>query len=196
MTFEEQVFYALMQNIYTFSICKIVSIDTANSTATVKPVTGGSNITDVPIFALGSSSGGFLKIKMSSGDIVPVLHCKDDISNFLANENQGVSNNLSKFAKTNAVILPFKVNFLEGGFALPEVDFEFDGEVKFNGEVKFGDEVTFEGDVISQGDITSSGTVTGETQVSAGPIVTRVNLTTHQHPTAATGPPSAPIPGT
>ena len=181
MTFEEKLFYSFMQNIYTFSICEIVSIDNGNSVAVVKPVTGGSNITDVPIFALGSSTA-FLKIKLSSGDVVPVLHSKDDISDFLANKNQGNPDRLSKFSKTNAVILPFKVNFLEGGFSIPETDFEFTGNTKFVGNV----EIT--------GDVTSDGTITGKTEVVAGANpLTAIGLSTHIHNTPS-GPSNGPIP--
>jgi len=46
------------------------------------------------------------------------------------------------------------------------------------------------------GDITASGTVTGKTQVVAGVGGAAVHLTTHNHPTAATGAPSPPTPGT
>jgi len=38
--------------------------------------------------------------------------------------------------------------------------------------------------------------VTGQTQVVAGSGGSAVHLTTHQHPTAATGSPSPPTPGT
>lgn len=46
------------------------------------------------------------------------------------------------------------------------------------------------------GDLTASGNITGKTQVIAGVGGAAVHLTTHQHPTAATGSPSPPTPGT
>jgi hypothetical protein len=48
----------------------------------------------------------------------------------------------------------------------------------------------------SSGNVVSPATVTGQTQVVAGSGGSAVHLTTHQHPTAATGSPSAPTPGT
>lgn len=46
------------------------------------------------------------------------------------------------------------------------------------------------------GDFNATGTVTGQTQLVAGTGGTAVHVTTHKHPTAATGAPSAPTPGT
>jgi len=48
----------------------------------------------------------------------------------------------------------------------------------------------------SSGNVVSPATVTGQTQVVAGSGGSAVHLTTHQHPTAATGSPSPPTPGT
>lgn len=52
------------------------------------------------------------------------------------------------------------------------------------------------GNMVIPGNADCKKTVTGETQVVAGTGGTAVHLTTHQHPTAATGSPSAPTPGT
>ena len=46
------------------------------------------------------------------------------------------------------------------------------------------------------GNITAQGTVTGVTQVVQGSGGSAVHLSTHEHPTAAPGPPSPPTPGT
>lgn len=57
--------------------------------------------------------------------------------------------------------------------------------------------VSFNGLTIdANGNLVSPGTVTGQTQVVAGMGGNAVHLTTHKHPTAATGAPSAPTPGT
>lgn len=49
--------------------------------------------------------------------------------------------------------------------------------------------------VAASGNITAQGTVTGVTQVVQGSGGTAVHLSTHEHPTAGTGPPSPPTPG-
>jgi phage baseplate assembly protein gpV len=65
------------------------------------------------------------------------------------------------------------------------------GEVNANGVT-----IDKDGNMNVPGNIVCSKTVTGQTQVVAGVGGTAVHLTTHNHPTAATGSPSPPTPGT
>lgn len=65
------------------------------------------------------------------------------------------------------------------------------GNVKANGVV-----IDQNGNMTVPGNIICAGTVTGQTQVVAGVGGAAVHVTTHKHPTAATGAPSPPTPGT
>ena len=69
------------------------------------------------------------------------------------------------------------------------------GDVTINGvTIKADGTIDAPGDIEAGGDVASQGTVSGFVDVTATPVGTK--LSSHQHPTAATGPPSPPIPGT
>ncbi len=140
MTFEEKIFYGLMEKIYTISICKITKIDPDNSFCEVQPVIAGSLITDVPIFQLGNTSIN-IKIKLKVGDIVPVMHCRDDVSLFLGSGKETTNDLIPKFAKSNAFILPFCVNSANLGFDMPNTDIEINGDIKINGDIEVSGEI-------------------------------------------------------
>jgi hypothetical protein len=65
------------------------------------------------------------------------------------------------------------------------------GEVNANGVT-----IDKDGNMNVPGNIVCAKTVTGQTEVVAGTGGTAVHMTTHKHPTAATGSPSSPTPGT
>lgn len=73
-------------------------------------------------------------------------------------------------------------------------DVTIKGAITLDGDVKVTGKVDADGDVSTSGKLTAAGDIatTGGDVVSA----TLVHLSTHKHPTAALGSPSAPTPGT
>lgn len=73
-------------------------------------------------------------------------------------------------------------------------DVTIKGSITLDGDVKVTGKVDADGDVSTSGKLTASGDIatTGGDVVSA----TLVHLSTHKHPTAVPGSPSAPTPGT
>lgn len=69
---------------------------------------------------------------------------------------------------------------------------EIDGKAKITGDTEIDGNTKITGDTEIDGNTEVGGNVTA-TEVTAG-IAVKINLTTHKHPTAGTGPPSTPIP--
>jgi phage baseplate assembly protein V len=63
-------------------------------------------------------------------------------------------------------------------------------------EIKGAPKVVVDCDLEVKGKIDATGNVTADGEVTARATSTNVKLSTHMHPTAATGPPSPPTPGT
>ena len=140
MTYEEKIFYSLIEKIYTISICEITSINKETSFCNIRPVTGGSIITDVPVFQIGNNNVN-IKIKLKIGDVVPVLHSKEDISNYIGTGNKVNTNTLSKFNKSNSFILPLNAISKNLSFSMPDFDIEINGTVKIDGDMEVTGEV-------------------------------------------------------
>ena len=67
----------------TIIICKINKINATNSFLEVQCIATKTVITDVPLMQLGNATIG-INIKLKIGDIIPVLHIKEDLSLFLS----------------------------------------------------------------------------------------------------------------
>ncbi len=66
-------------------------------------------------------------------------------------------------------------------------------DVKVNGKLTVSGDIIAQAKVTATGDVTTDGKVTAKGEVQGG--TPPVHLTTHTHPTAGTGPPSPPTPG-
>ena len=69
-------------------------------------------------------------------------------------------------------------------------------EAKGTVEIKAAPKVVIDADLEVKGKIDATGNVTADGEVTARATSTNVKLSTHMHPTAGTGPPSPPTPGT
>lgn len=76
------------------------------------------------------------------------------------------------------------INIKDSGFEI-EGDVEVDGNFDIDGDIKATGNIEAEGDIKAEGEVSAKSGLSGQ-----------VSLSTHQHPTAALGLPSPPIPGT
>lgn len=150
MTFEEKIFYSLIENIYTISICKINKL--SGTIAEVENIKDSSIIMEVPVFQLGNDNFN-IKIKFQEGDIVPVLHTKDDLSNFFQTGKSREENIEPKFSRNNAFILPLQINFFEKSMSFTDADIEITGNLKITGDIEVDGTITTTGDITSEGDV-------------------------------------------
>jgi hypothetical protein len=131
-------------------------------------------VQDAPEFRMHNLSDGFALVGLRSlsrkidVDTVNACLISDDAETFVK---------LSPAGQTVAITAP-------GGINLNGVTIDSSGNL------------VSPNNITADGNVTADGTVTGQTQVIAGTGGTAVHLTTHNHPTAATGAPSPPTPGT
>lgn len=212
------VFQMLLQKVQTATLVEVVSCTNDGGaspigTVTVQPLVNQmtGNRTSVPHGELFNLlycryAGGQNAVIMDPqpGDIGLMAFCSRDISGVRANEGQADPGSFRMFDWADGIyamgvpigITPQQyIAFAAGGIdvvsptkitlSAPTVEIDASTELKVQSP-----------DSEFSGTIHTPGTITGDTQVVAGTGGSAVHLTTHTHPTAGTGPPSPPTPGT
>lgn len=167
---------AMMKDIYTISLCKINSINANNSFMEVFCIATKTIITDVPLMQLGNATIG-INVKLKVGDIIPVLHIKEDLSLFLSQGTEEPNDTLNDFSQSNAIGLPFKIPTFNENYKMPQYDVDIIGSLRIKGELIIEANAEHAGDLTISGNIKATGNVEATGDVKAG----NISLRNHQH---------------